>query len=85
MFELDDGKTAAFELCDSRGNIGGKIKIIRLKDEISAATQDLKKPWALCLRNIHGYSQITGADAKDGKEGLILTVSGDTEHITVRL
>jgi alpha-D-xyloside xylohydrolase len=85
LFELTDGRTASFELCDSRGNIGGKIKAIRLKDEISVATNGMKKPWSLCLRNIHGYSQITGAEAKDGKEGLLLIVNGDKEHITVKL
>jgi len=85
LFELEDGKTASFELCDSRGNIGGKVNVSRKKDEISVAANGLEKPWALCLRNIHACGQVTGAEVKDGKEGLLLTASGGTGHITVKL
>ena len=85
LFELDDGGTAEFELCDSQGNIGGIIKASRQKDEISVTAQGLEKPWALCLRNIHGYSSVTGAEAKDGKEGLLLSMNGGTEQVTVKV
>ena len=85
MFELEDGKTATSEICDSHGNIEGKLEASRLNGKITAVKHGVKKPWVLCLRNIHRFSSAPGAECADSREGLLLSMSGDAEHITVEL
>jgi alpha-D-xyloside xylohydrolase len=85
LFELDDGETAAFEVSDCRGTIEGKVEVSRQENKLSIAKENLKKPWSLCLRNIHGVKTIDGAEAKDGREGLLLTMSGDAKYAAVEL
>jgi len=84
VFEPEEGKAAAFEICDNRGTIVGTLEVCRKAGQITARKQGIRKPWALCLRNIHiAGSVASGIEAKDGKEGLLLTMSADTESVTV--
>ena len=83
VFELEDGGTAGFEVCDTQGNIEGRLEISRTKNRIEAACQDLKKPWSICLRNIHRSSSAEGARPTDSAEGLLLIPERGTEKIVV--
>ena len=83
VFELEDGNTAFCEICNSRGNIEGKLELSRAKNKISAAIQGIKKPWFICLRNIHSINSSEGAEIKDSKDGLLLTMDGDVDHINL--
>jgi alpha-D-xyloside xylohydrolase len=85
LFELDNDRTAAFEVCDCNGNIEGKVEVSRKENKLTLTAKNLKKPWSLCLRNIHRVNSISGADARDSKEGLLLTLSGDTEYAIAEL
>jgi len=73
VFELEEAKTASFEICDSKGNIEGKLEISRQKNKITAVKEGLKKPCSICLRNIHSSS--TGAQPV--KEGLLFDLRED--------
>jgi alpha-D-xyloside xylohydrolase len=83
LFELDNDRTAAFEVCDNRGNIEGKAEVSRKENKLTIIAKDMKKPWSLCLRNTHRVNSISGAEARDGKEGLLLTMIG--EYATAEL
>jgi len=85
LFELEDNKTASFEVCDIRGNIEGKLKISRFENKISIEKQGLEKPWSLCLRNIHGYSGAKNANIKDTKDGLLLAMNTGAERASIAL
>jgi len=85
LFELDNDKTAAFEVCDCRGNIEGELVVSRKENKLTIITKNLKKTRSLCLRNIHRVNSSSGAEAKDSKEGLLLTLNGDTEKAIAEL
>jgi alpha-D-xyloside xylohydrolase len=85
VFELEEGQTAAFEICDSRGNIEGRLDVSRLKNRITAHSQGMKKPWALCMRNIHRFGSVEGAQARDSREGLLLAISRETVQVKIEL
>jgi len=85
LFELDAGKTAAFEVYDCSGNIEGKVEASRQDSKLTIKKENLKKPWSFCLRNIHRVNSTGGADAKDSKEGLVITAGGETELIVIEL
>ena len=85
VFELEDDKTAEYEICDCRGNIGGKLVVSRNKNKITAAKQGIKKPWSLCLRNVHSLKSAGEADTADNKEGLLLLMDQNTDQINIEL
>jgi alpha-D-xyloside xylohydrolase len=85
VFELDDGKTAIFETCDCLGKIEGNLEVSRQKNKISIAARDMKKPWSLCFRGIHSFGYVKGGEAKERKEGMLFTMSGNTGQAKVEL
>jgi len=85
VFELDDNKSAVFEFCDSSGNIEGRLEVSRQKNKITAVREGVKKPWSLCLRNIHGFSAAGNTEPRDSKEGLLLEINGDKNQVAVEL
>ncbi|MDR2923078.1 MAG: alpha-xylosidase [Treponema sp.] len=85
LFEPEENKAAAFEVCDIHGNTEGKLEVRRIKNKISIVKQGLKKPWSLCLRNIHSYNKAENADAKDTKDGLLITMNTGAEQAAIEL
>jgi alpha-D-xyloside xylohydrolase len=85
IFEPEDGKTAIFEICGYNGNIEGKLEISRIKNRITATGKGLKKNQTLCFRNIHIFCSAEGAECKDSKEGLLLTMGSDCERVILEL
>jgi alpha-D-xyloside xylohydrolase len=85
LFELDDGKTATFETCDNHGNLAGKVEANRQKNIITLTGHGMKKPWIVCLRNIHSYSSVKGAAPADSTEGLLLSMNAGDEKVIVEL
>jgi alpha-D-xyloside xylohydrolase len=85
LFEPEENKTAAFEVCDIKGNTEGKLEVRRSENKINIVKQGLNKPWSLCLRNIHNYSKAENADVKDTKEGLLFTMNTGAEQAAIEL
>jgi alpha-D-xyloside xylohydrolase len=77
LFELEAGKKALFEFCDSAGNIQGMIEVARSANTITVNMRGLKKPWTLCLRNIHNCNIVQGAQYKDSDKGLLISADGE--------
>jgi alpha-D-xyloside xylohydrolase len=85
VFELDEGKTACFEMCDAAGNIEGKLEVSRSGKKISAKKTGVKKSWKLCLRNIHQFDSAEGIKPEDTAEGLLFQANPETERISLEL
>ena len=85
LFELDDGKTAVFEVCGSAGNIEGKLELSRQNNKITMQKLGMNKPWALFLRNIHHIRSKDGLNPVDSIEGLLFNFSGNDERVIIEL
>jgi len=85
LFEPEEGGTAVFEACDCRGNSEGKLAVSRKDKKLTLKSENLKKPWSLCLRNIHRVNSISGVTTSDSREGLILTMKGQLEPVVIEL
>jgi alpha-D-xyloside xylohydrolase len=85
LFELDDGKAAFFDACDNHGNLAAKVEASRQKSIITITGHGMKKPWAICIRNIHNYCSAEGITPTDSKEGLLFSMKAEDKQITLEL
>lgn len=83
IFAMEDGKEAAAEVCNVKGEPELKVTASCSGGTLSIRTEGASKPWTVLLRGISQAAAVQGAAAEAGEQGLRLIPQQGSTAITV--
>ncbi|MDB5080609.1 MAG: alpha-xylosidase [Chloroflexi bacterium] len=85
VFELEDGREAAFSVPTQRGKAALTGVVSRQGQEIRVEVQVGTQGWQVLLRGISSVESVNGGQSQASESGTLLTPGQDSTRLTVRL
>ncbi len=85
VYALAEGGHATAVIPSTTGSVAATFEVLRAGNTITVERQGASKHWQLLLVGIESVASIKGGTAQSGPQGVLVTPTGDVDHLRISL